>query len=135
MYQYAHLLLSEMLNCMCDARILMKLELHGAYKLLLMKERDEYKMACRMHCNQFKCRVMPFGLTNTTATFQSYIDDCLLRYIDDFAVCYLKDILIRSANMKEHEEQVRQVLHWLKESDLCCNGQKWQFKVLEVGFL
>ena len=47
---------------------------------------------------------MPFGLTNTPATFQAYLDNCLRPYIDNFAVCYLDDILIYSNNEEEHEE-------------------------------
>jgi hypothetical protein len=50
-------------------------------------------------------------------------------------VCYLDDILIYSANQKEHEEQVRQVLQRLKEFGLYCEAGKCQFGVSEVGFL
>jgi hypothetical protein len=78
---------------------------------------------------------MPFGLTNTPATFQSHIDDCLWPYIDDFPVCYLDNILIYSANEKEHEEHVYQVLQRLKESSLYCKAEKCQFGVSDVGFL
>ena len=99
-----------MLDCVREARIFTKLDLRGAYNLIRMKEGDEYITALRTRYGQFEYQVMPFGLTNALATFQSYIDGCLRPYIDDFAVCYLDDILIYSANEKEHEEHVRQVL-------------------------
>jgi len=78
---------------------------------------------------------MLFGLTDAPATFQFYINDCLRPYIDDFAVCYLDDILIYSTNEKDHEEHVRQVLQRLKEFGLFCKAEKCQFGVSEVGLL
>jgi len=78
---------------------------------------------------------MPFGLTNSPATIQSYIDDCLHPYIDNFAVCCLENILIYSANENEHEERRRQVLQRLQEFGLYCKDAKCPFGVLEVGFL
>ena len=78
---------------------------------------------------------MPFGLTNAPATFEAYIDDCLRPYIEDFAVCYLDDILIYSTNEKEHKDHVRKVLQKLQEFGLFCKAEKCQFRVSEVGFL
>jgi hypothetical protein len=128
-------LISEMLDRVREARIFTKLDLRGAYNLIRIKEGDEYKTAFRTRYGQFEYRVMPFGLTNSPATFQSDIDDCLRPYIDDFAVCYLDDILIYSTNEKEHEEHVRQVLQRLKEFGVYCKAEKCQFGVSEVSFL
>jgi len=133
--RYPLLLISEMLDCVREARIFTKLDLHRAYNLIRIKEGDEYKTAFRMRYGQFEYQVMPFGLTNAPATFQSYIDNCLRPYIDDLVVCYLDDLLIYSANEKEHEEHVRQVLQQLKEFGLYCKAEKCQFGVSEVGFL
>jgi len=128
-------IISEMLDRVRDTRIFTKLDLRGAYNLIRIKEGDEYKTAFRTRYGQCEYRVMPFGLTNAPAMFQSYIDDCLRAYIDDFAVCDLDDLLIYSANEKEHEELVRQVLQRLKDFGLYCNAEKCQFGVSEVGFL
>jgi hypothetical protein len=103
-------LISEMLDRVHEARIFTKLDLRGAHYLIRIKEADKYQMAFRTRYAQFEYRVMPFGLTNAPATFQSYIYDCLRPYINDFAGCYLDDILIYSTNEKEHEEHLRQVL-------------------------
>jgi len=128
-------LISEMLDCVWKARIFTKLDLRSAYNLIRIKEGDEYKTAFRTRYGQFEYRFMPLGLTNAPATFQSYIDDCLRPYINDFMVCYLDDILIYSTNEKEHAEHVRQVLQRLKDFGLYCKAEKCQFGVSEVGFL
>jgi len=96
--RYPLQLISEMLDSVREASIFRKLEFRGAYNLVGIKEGDEHTTASRTRYGQFEYRVMPFGLSNALATFESYIDDCLRPYIDDFAVCYLNDILIYSTN-------------------------------------
>jgi hypothetical protein len=99
-----------MLDRLRGARIFTKLDLRNAYHLIRIKEGNEYNTAFCTRYGQFEYRVMPFGLTKTPATYQTYIDDCLRPDIDDFAVCYLYDILMYSTNEEEHEKQVRKVL-------------------------
>ena len=79
-------LIPEMLDPVCEATIFTKLDLRGAYNIIRTEEGDEYMTAFRMRYDQFEYRVMPFSHTNSPATFQSYIDDCLRPYDDDFAV-------------------------------------------------
>jgi hypothetical protein len=100
-----------------------------------MKEGDEYMMPFQSCYSQFEYRVMPFGLTNTPATFHSYMGDCPRPYIDDFAVCFLDDILICSRNKQQQEKHVGQVLQQLREFGLYCKAEMCRFGVLEVGFL
>jgi len=99
-------LISEMFDRLGEAPIFTKLDLWNAYHLIRMKERNEYKTAFRTRYSQFEYRVMPFGLMNVPSTFQVYMDDCLRPYIDDFAVCYLDDILIYLTPEKKPEEHV-----------------------------
>jgi hypothetical protein len=133
--QYPLPIISEMLNRIRGARILTNLDLRNAYDLIRIKEADEYQTAFRTPYGQFEYRVMPFGLTNTPATFQAYIDDCLRPYIDDFAICYLNDILINSTNKNEHEDHVKEVLERLRQFGLYCKAEKCQFVASEIGFL
>jgi hypothetical protein len=55
--------------------------------------------------------------------------------IDDFAVCYLDEILIYLTNEEEHEEQVRKVLERLREFGLYGKPQNYRFGFSEVGIL
>jgi len=126
---------SEMLDRVQESRIFMKLDLHGGYNLILIKEGDEYKTAFRTRYGQFEYRVMPFGRTNPPATFQSYINNCLRPYTDDFAICYVVNIPIYSTNNQDHEEHVCQVLDRLKEFSFYCKAKKCQFGVSEVALV
>jgi len=127
-------LFSEMLDRVCEGWIFTKLDLCGGYYFIQINEGVEYKTDFWMCYGQFEYQVMPSGLTNPPATFQSYIDECLRWYIDEFAVCYLDDILIYSTNDQEHKQHMRQVLQGLKEFGPYCNTEKCQFGVSEVGF-
>jgi hypothetical protein len=124
-----------MLDRVRKARIFTKLDLCGAYNLIRIKEGDEYTTAFRTRYGQFEYRVRLFGLPNAPAMFQSYNDDCIRPYIDDFAVYYLDNILIYLTNKKNHKEHVREVLQRLKKFGLYCKAEKCQFGVSEVGFL
>jgi hypothetical protein len=48
---------------------------------------------------------------------------------------YLDDILIYSANEKEHEDHVQKVVQCMQEFGLYCKAENWQFGVRKVGFL
>jgi hypothetical protein len=37
---------------------------------------------------------MPFGMCNAPGTFQTFINETLSEYLDDFCTAYLDDILI-----------------------------------------
>lgn len=50
----------------------------------------------------FEYVVMPFGLINGLAIFQHLMNDVSHKYLDDFFVYYIDDILIFSKNMEEH---------------------------------
>jgi hypothetical protein len=45
---------------------------------------------------------MPFRLCNSPGTFQSYINNSILDYLDIFCTACLEDILVYSDNPKEH---------------------------------
>ena len=53
---------------------------------------------------------MHFGLCNGPASFQNYINNTLHKYLNNFCIMYLDDILIYSDNEAEHEIHVKHVL-------------------------
>jgi len=128
-------LISEQLDRLPEAQIFSKLDLRNAYHLIRIKKGDEYETALQSRYCQFEYRVLPFGLTNAPATFQSYIDDCLRAFFDDFAVSYIDDILMNSTDEKEHGEHARKVPERIRELRLYCKAEKRQFGASEVGFL
>ena len=78
---------------------------------------------------------MSFGLCSASGTFQHYMNDIFLKFLDQFLIVYLNDLLIYSDTLAEHKRHVRMVLERLREAGLCLKPAKCQFHVKEVAFL
>ncbi len=91
-------LISGLLDRLHTGKIFTKLDLRGAYNLLRIRPGDEWKTAFRTRYDHFEYTVMPFGLTNAPVVFQHLMNDIFRKYMDEFVVVYLDDILIFSKN-------------------------------------
>ena len=78
---------------------------------------------------------MLFDLINASATFQTFVNNVLRRYLDQFVIIYLNDILIYSKIKKKHVQHVRKILQVLKEADLRIKSDKSEFHVQNMQFL
>jgi Reverse transcriptase (RNA-dependent DNA polymerase) len=78
---------------------------------------------------------MPFGLTNAPALYQSLINNIFRKYLNDFVVAYLNDILIYSKTKEKHIKHVTAVLKILEKADVRINNAKSIFHVQRVNFL
>jgi hypothetical protein len=70
---------------------------------------------------------MPFRLTNTPATCQALINNALRDCLDNYTIAYLDNILIYSANKKEHIQYIKEVLQRLKDYNLKLKPKKYKF--------
>ena len=66
---YPLLLISNLLDSPCKARVYSKIDLHYAYHLVRIADGDEWKTAFRTRYGSFEWSVMLFGLTNAPAAF------------------------------------------------------------------
>ncbi len=78
---------------------------------------------------------MSFDLINASITFQTFVNNVLQRYLNQFIIVYLNDILVYSKTKKEYVQHVRKVLQTLKEADLRIKSEKSEFHVQSVQFL
>ena len=70
---------------------------------------------------------MPFGLTNAPATFQESMNNILRKFLDQFVVVYLDDILIFSRTKEEHGQHLRKVLEVLRRHQFYAKLSKCEF--------
>jgi hypothetical protein len=54
----------------------------------------------------YKYKVMPLGLMNRLATFQRYVNNTFMDYLDNFLTAFVDDLLIYSDNKAEYKEHV-----------------------------
>jgi hypothetical protein len=72
---------------------------------------------------------MLFKLTNALTLYQSLINNIFRRYLDDFVIAYLDDILIYSKTKEKHIKHVIAILKVLEKADVKINSAKSIFYV------
>ena len=129
-------LTTEIMDRIKGAKRFTRLDVRDAFNRIRVAEGDEYKTAFRTRYGHFEYLIMPFDLCNAPATFQSYINDVLHEFLDEFCVAYLDDVLIYTDDsLEDHINHVRQVLQRLLDNGLYVKLEKCEFHVQETKFL
>lgn len=100
--QYLLPLIPEVIERLSQAKIFTKVDLQGAYNMVQVRARDEWKTAFWTCYGHFEYTVMPFGLTNVPSVFMHFMLDVFRDLLDQYVVVYLDDILIYSSSPREH---------------------------------
>jgi len=111
------------------------LDLTAAYHNIPLRESDVEKTAFITPMGLYEYLVLPFGLANAPSVFASVMHRVLQKYIGQFVVLYLDDILIFSKSEEEHANHIRLVLQELKQNNLYVNAAKCRFFQQEIKFL
>jgi len=107
------LLINEILDCLSEVKMFIKLNLKNAYHCIRIKKDNKWKTAFCIHYSHFKYIIMSFKLINALTTFWVYINWALTELVNVFCIIYLNDILIYFSSLKEHQSHVKQILKWL----------------------
>src|ERR1700730_19084195 len=78
---------------------------------------------------------MPFGLTNAPATFMHLMQQTFRKFLDDFVIVFIDDILIYSKTLEDHYKHLRLVLQVLRDKQLYAKLSKCDFFQSEISFL
>ncbi|EED22559.1 gag/polymerase/env polyprotein, putative [Talaromyces stipitatus ATCC 10500] len=133
--QYPLPLIDEVFERLSRARIFTKLDIRqGFHRIRMDPDSEEYTTFwCRY--DTYKYKVMPFGLTNSPATFQRFVNNIFMDYLDRFLIAFVDDLLIYSENMVEHQIHVKMVLERLRATRLQAAIHKCKFSVERTKFL
>ncbi|MBW0481915.1 hypothetical protein O181_021630 [Austropuccinia psidii MF-1] len=127
--------MNQLLTIFNGAIIFSKIDLHGAYNLLRIKEGHEHLTAFRTKYGNSEYMVMPFGLTNAPASFQNLVNDIFADFLDIFVVVHLNDIMVFSSSEEEHIKHVASVLQRLRGNNLFAKASKCVFHASSVEYL
>src|SRR6266542_1537922 len=100
-----------------------------------MDEKDKEKTAFITPWGLFEWNIMPFRLCNTPVTFQCLMNHILRKYLGDFALVYLDDIIIYSKTWKGHLNHLRLIFEVLRRAGLIVKVKKCEFAKKELKFL
>lgn len=133
--QYPLPLIDETLSRLAKAKIFTKIDIRQAFHKIRLEPDAIDLTTFRTRYGAYKYKVLPFGLTNGPATFQRFINEILMGYLDQFASAYIDDILIYSDNLDEHKIHVKKILAKLREAGLQADIDKCEFHVENTKYL
>ena len=133
--RYSLLLLNDILDCLSNLAIYIKLDLCDVYHQIQIKKSDQWKTVFHTRYEHYEYRVMSFDLANTSVTFQVYINNTLCDLLNVCCVVYLNDILIYSSFKEQHETDILTVLEHLWQTQLFIKLSKCKFETIKVFFL
>ena len=109
--------------------------MHLGYHQIRIAQGDEEKTACQTRYGSFEFLVMPFGLCNAPATFTTLMNNIFHKYLDDFVIIYIDDILMYLKMRKEHVEHLKKVFQKLWLNKLYAKGGTCDWGKLRIKFL
>ena len=128
-------LIRDILTRLYFVKIYIKFDVIAAFNEIRMQKNNQEKTVFITRYDLFEYVIMPFELYNAFETFQSFINETLRKYFDDFCTTYLNDILIYSDNYEQHQIHVHKILIKLRVAHLYLDIKKCQFNVTQVRYL
>ena len=129
-------LIIEIMNRIKDAKRFIKLDIHDIFNHIYIMEENEYKTIFHTRYDHFEYLIMLFDLCNIFTIFQSYINDALHEFLDEFCIIYLDNILIYiDDSLEDHINYIYQILQYLLDNDLFVKFEKCEFHIQEIKFL
>lgn len=102
--------MEDCLDSLGDAKVFTSPDCTAGYWQMPLRQEDQEKMAFTTHYGIFNWTTMPLGLTNAPATLQRALDIILSKLNWQVWLVYLDDVIIFSANAKQHIHDVDKVL-------------------------
>jgi hypothetical protein len=126
-----------LINVAAGHKILSFMDGNASYNQIFMAPEDIHKTTFRVPgaVGLFEYVVMTFGLKNAGATYQRAMNYIFHDLIGKLVEIYIDDVVVKSALVEGHLEDVRQVLEGTRSFRLKMNSKKCAFGVLAGQFL
>jgi hypothetical protein len=96
-----------------ESQVFSKIDLRSSYHQIKIRAKDIPKTDFTARYGLFEYLVMSFGLMNALTHFVYLRNSVFMPELDKFVMVFIKDILVYSKSMEEHEEHLRIILQQL----------------------
>ena len=117
------------------ATVFSKIYLRSGYHQFRIKDEDIFKTAFKTRHGHYEFVVMSFRLTNPPTIFMCFMDNVMHKYLDNFVLVFIEDILIYSKIEEEHKEHLKIVLQELRDHQLFAKFSKCNFFKDKIQYL
>jgi hypothetical protein len=126
-----------LINAAAGHKILSFMDGNAGYNQIFMAPEDIHKTAFRVPgaVGLFEYVVMTFGLKNAGATYQRAMNHIFHDLIGNLVEIYIDDVVVKSASVEGHLDDLRQVLERTRKFRLRMNPKKCTFGVSAGQFL
>ena len=90
--------IDDLFNHVGGARIFSNIDVRFGYHQVWIHDGNIHKFTFRMRYRHYEFVVMPFGLTNAPVKFMCMMNDIFRRYLDNFVLVFIDNILVYSKN-------------------------------------
>ena len=111
--------IDDVFDRLADSTIFLYLNLAQYYHWIRIFEEDAPKTAFRTPFGHYQFKILSFGLTNAPTTFQGEMNHVFHKFIGNFVLVYLHDILIFSKNKEEHVSFMQKCLSVISKRVNC----------------
>jgi hypothetical protein len=127
--------IDDLLDAARGAQCFSALDLASGYYQIRIAASDKMKTAFSTPFGHFEWEVLPMGLTNAPASFMRVMNEVFDKFIGDFVLVYLDDILIMSKSVDDHLSHLRQVFQRLREVRMQVKLSKCKFWQAQIKYL
>ena len=101
--RYSFPCIEDLFDQLRGETIFSKIDLRYGYHEVQIKDEDIFKTTFRTRYGHYEFVIMPFGITNAPDVFMCLMNNVMHKYLYEFMVIFINDILIYSKSEEEHK--------------------------------
>ena len=110
---YLLLLIEEIIARLIRVKIFTKFNIQQIFYYIRLNKKIENLITFCMRYKLYKYKILLFKLCNKLALFQRFMNNALIKYLNDFCTIYVNNILIYFNNFLEHNLYIKKILDYL----------------------